>query len=902
VVHGRNELQEKSKTKLRLFLEQLWAPMPCMIWVAILVEAAIEDWLDFGILLSLQLINASVSFYEAAKAGDAVAALKAALKPSAVAKRDGKWATINAAILVPGDLVMLGAGAAVPADCVVNGGVIDVDQAALTGESLPVTMQTGDRPKMGSTVSRGEVEATVEFTGGKTFFGKTAAMIQGVEQTSNIQKVLIRIMIFLLAISFLLCGICFVYLLAEHADFKDSLAYVVVLLVASIPIAMEVVTTTTMALGSKTLTHGGAIVSRLAAIEELAGMNMLCSDKTGTLTLNKMVIQDHTPCFVDGIDQERLLHFAALATKWHEPPKDALDTLVLNAVDKGPLDAYTQLDYMPFDPKIKRTEATLKDATGFVFKISKGAPDVLLKLLPKDGSADAVCAAVNAAVEELASRGIRSLAVARTLKSDEWQLMGMLTFLDPPRPDTKETLRLAKEFGIDVKMITGDHKAIAKETCRQLGLGDSVLGREGLPDLDEDGKAPGDLSQYVPLILGADGFAQVFPEHKFLIVDALKKAGYAVGMTGDGVNDAPALKKADIGIAVQGATDAARAAADIVLTSPGLSVIIEAIRVSRCIFNRIQNFVIYRVGCTLQLLIFFFIALLFFHPSKYDAANNNGISSYQDSFCLKNPSNPCSKLENCDLVAIAKTAHTYSCWTPYFDMPVIALILITLLNDGTIIAIAYDNVRPSNMPEAWHLPSLYITSSLLGAIACVSSIIMLHIVLDSNNKDGFWHSLNLGSSGDRHGTDNIGLSIQQVKCCVYLKVSLSDFLTLFAARTRSYFFESPGPSGKLMFAALVAMGLSTIFALVWPFGQGLVPLDAVVVCLVWAYVIFWWLIQDTAKWCLYGVWRVIARGRSTLQLGVVRSRWELFLIGLTVAQKPAGEMRQALLGGDEDHV
>ena len=895
-MHGRNELQEKNKSKLMLFLEQLYAPMPCMIWCAIIIEAAIQDWLDFGILLALQLINASVSFYEAAKAGDAVAGLKAALKPSAVAKRDGKWATINAAVLVPGDLVMLGAGAAVPADCVVNSGQqpIDVDQAALTGESLPVTMQTGDRPKMGSTVSRGEAEATVEFTGGKTFFGKTAAMIQGVEQTSNIQKVLIRIMIFLLAISFLLCGICLIYLLAEGANFKDSIAYVVVLLVASIPIAMEVVTTTTMALGSKSLTYAGAIVSRLAAIEELAGMNMLCSDKTGTLTLNKMVIQDHTPCFVDGFDQEQLLHFSALATKWHEPPKDALDTLVLNAVNKEPLDAYTQLEYMPFDPRIKRTEAKLRDPQGTDFKITKGAPHVLSDLLPTDGSADAVKAAVHTAVEELAARGIRSLAVARTVKTGEWQMLGMLTFLDPPRPDTKETLRRAKEFGIDVKMITGDHKAIAKETCRQLGLGDSVLGREGLPDLDEDGKAPGDLSQYVPLILGADGFAQVFPEHKFLIVEALRKAGYSVGMTGDGVNDAPALKKADIGIAVQGATDAARAAADIVLTSPGLSVIIEAIVVSRCIFNRIQNFVIYRVGCTLQLLIFFFIALLFFHPSNYDDRNNGGAFSWGSTQCLLDPL--CTKGAECDLVAIAKNADTYRCWTPYFDMPVIALILITLLNDGTIIAIAYDNVKPSNQPEVWNLPTLYATSTLLGAVACVSSIIMLHIVLDSTNKNGLLQSWNLPGSKD-------GLSIGQVKCCVYLKVSLSDFLTLFAARTRAYFFEKPGPSGKLMFAGLVAMGLSTIFALTWPFGQGLEKLNSLIVFLVWCYVLIWWFIQDAAKWCLYGVWRCIFRGRSTLPPGVERSRWELFLIGLTVSATPSGEaMSQPLLGGDDAHV
>jgi H+-transporting ATPase len=420
-----------------------------MIWVACLVELLIEDWTDFWILLSLQFINASVSFYEAARAGDAVAALKAALKPAAVAKRDGRWVNLSAALLVPGDLVTLAAGAAVPADCVINGGSLDVDQAALTGESLPVSMGTGDRPKMGSTVSRGEVEASVEFTGARTFFGKTAAMIQSVEQLSNIQRVLIRIMVFLLAISFVLCGICLAYLLIRGEPFLHSIAYVVVLLVASIPIAMEVVTTTTMALGSRELSGRNAIVSRLAAIEELAGMNMLCSDKTGTLTLNKMVIQAHTPTFQAGLTQADVLRYAALAARWNEPPKDALDTLVLTAVDLPSLDAYEQLDYMPFDSHLKRTEALVRAPDGSEFRVTKGAPDVLLRLLPEadqsggseaeggfmpggsngsggngNGDALSVGARVERAVEELAHRGIRSLAVARTDEEGAWQMLG----------------------------------------------------------------------------------------------------------------------------------------------------------------------------------------------------------------------------------------------------------------------------------------------------------------------------------------------------------------------------------------------------------------------------------------------------------------------------------------------
>ena len=343
----------------------------------------------------------------------------------------------------------------------------------------------------------------------------------------------------------------------------------------------------------------------------------------------------------------------------------------------------------------------------------------------------------------------------------------------------------------------------------------------------------------------------MYPEHKFLIVEALRRAGYAVGMTGDGVNDAPALKKADIGIAVQGSTDAARAAADIVLTSPGLSVIIDAIAVSRCIFQRIQNFVIYRVACTLQLLCFFFVALIAFHPAKYDRANTGGSLG----------------------------------WPEYFDLPVVALILITLLNDGTIISIAYDNVRPSAAPERWNLPGLYAVAALLGAIACASSILLLHLVLDSHKPTGHWH---------RAGFEP--LSIQQVKTIVYLKVSLSDFLTLFAARTRGTFVQGPAPGGKLVGAACVAMGVSTCLALAWPFGSELVAISPTTTLLVWAYVAAWWLLQDVAKAGLYALWGAVERARSTGAAPSMVGSASRGAIGVVQRRRASMGLREPLLG------
>ena len=483
------------------------------------------------------------------------------------------------------------------------------------------------------------------------FFGKTAALLGATNEHSNLQKILIKIMIALVVVSTILCLIVFIYLI-QKTPVVVALSFTVVLMVASIPLAIEIVTTTTLALGSKELSHHGAIVARLAAIEDLAGMAILCSDKTGTLTMNKMEIQEDTPVYKDGENRYSLLRYAAMAAKWKEPPRDALDTLTLTAVDMASLDEVEQLAYLPFDPVVKRTEGTLMERkTGKVFKATKGAPHVLLKLIGND---PAIEEAVERDVQSLGMRGIRCLAVAKTDEDGDWEMLGLLTFLDPPRPDTKQTIEDARKYGVAVKMITGDHLLIAKETARRLDMGENINSAEHLPLLDpETKKKPDNLGRdYGDMCLGTDGFAQVFPEHKYLIVECLRELGYKVGMTGDGVNDAPALKRADVGIAVAGATDAARAAADIVLTEDGLSTIIHGILISRCIFVRIRNFITYRIAATLQLLVFFFIAVFAFKPDHYEPPA--GTPGFPDSMA----------------------------WPEFFHMPVLMLMLITLLNDG----------------------------------------------------------------------------------------------------------------------------------------------------------------------------------------------------------------------------
>mmetsp|Transcript_39283 Transcript_39283/g.111218 ORF Transcript_39283/g.111218 Transcript_39283/m.111218 type:complete len:1040 (+) Transcript_39283:189-3308(+) len=855
---GRNELEEKRTPKWLIFCRQLWLPMPIMIWVAIIsefslcrrlkvhtyllllshadrfdrfctadpqlpcffpspppisVEAVIKDWVNVIILLVLQFGNATLSWYEETKAGDAVAALKNSLKPKATVMRDGTWENVDAGILVPGDMVLLASGAAVPADCIVNHGTIDVDQAALTGESLPVTMTAGSSVKMGSTVTRGEVEATVQATGSHTFFGKTAALLQSVDEAGHFQKILLKIMIILAGLSLVLCLICLFYLIfAQHVSFLESLAFTVVVLVASIPIAMEVVCTSTMALGSRQLSEKKAIVSRLSAIEEVAGMNMLCSDKTGTLTLNKMVIQEATPCFQEGLDQATVLRYAAMAAKWKEPPKDALDTLVLTSADLSSLNGVQMLDHVPFDPTVKRTESTVKDTNGEVIKVSKGAPNILIKLLQGSRLSD-VEARLNAQVEALAMRGIRCLAVARTNSEGEWIMLGLLTFLDPPRPDTKETIHRAIHYGVDVKMITGDHGAIAKETARQLGMGDHILGSEGLPAFDPAAGIPSDLgSKYGELIMSSDGFSGVYPEHKYLIVEALRQSGLAVAMTGDGVNDAPALKRADVGIAVQGATDAARAAADIVLTAPGLSVIIDAIIISRCIFRRMKSFLIYRIASTLEIVCFFFISVLAFHPTDY------------------NPDFPV-----------------------YFSLPVLMLILITVLNDGTIITIAYDHVLPSDRPEKWHLKVVFLVSIVLGAVACLSSLLLLYWGLDSGREGSLFQRMGLPA-----------MQYGEIVTIIYLKISVSDFLTIFSARSEDWFFKWKNrPHWILCVGAVFACSLSVLLAAFWPTsegGDGEPPVTGLAradysewIAISLAYSVVCWFIQDAIKVLTYAI-------------------------------------------------
>ena len=558
--YGPNEIAEKKTNELLKFLSYFWGPIPWMIEAAVILSAAARHWPDFGIILVLLFANAVVGFWEEHEAGNAIAALKATLAIKARVKRDGKWVDPAARELVPGDAIRLRLGDIVPADArLLDGDEISVDQSALTGESLPATRKSGDAVFSGSIVRRGEIGALVYATGGKTYFGKTAELVETAVTVSHFQKAVLKIGNYLIMLAVAMVAVIIGLGIYRGNPILTTLQFALVLTVAAIPVAMPTVLSVTMAVGARLLAKKQAIVSKLVAIEELAGVDVLCADKTGTLTQNKLTLGD--PFCLDAITADELILAGALASQ--AANDDTIDLAVVGGLkDKQALKPYQVTHFTPFDPVHKRTEATVKGADGKTFKVTKGAPQVILAL---SANAAAVKSAVDKAVDDFAARGFRALGVARADGDGKWRLLGVLPLFDPPRVDAKSTIATAAEMGVKIKMVTGDALAIAREMAKTLGMGSNILDANTLGNSKTEETAAATKS-----IEDADGFAQVFPEHKFHIVDVLQKHGHIVGMTGDGVNDAPALKKADCGFAVSGATDAARAAASIVLVAPGL--------------------------------------------------------------------------------------------------------------------------------------------------------------------------------------------------------------------------------------------------------------------------------------------------------------------------------------------
>ncbi|GMH17959.1 hypothetical protein Nepgr_019800 [Nepenthes gracilis] len=810
-IFGPNKLEEKKESKILKFLGFMWNPLSWVMEAAAVMAIALAngdgkppDWQDFVGIVCLLVINSTISFIEENNAGNAAAALMAGLAPKTKVLRDGQWSEQEASILVPGDIVSIKLGDIVPADArLLEGDPLKIDQSALTGESLPVTKNPGDEVFSGSTCKQGEIEAVVIATGVHTFFGKAAHLVDSTNQVGHFQIVLTAIG------NFCICSIAVGMLVEiivmypiQHRKYRDGIDNLLVLLIGGIPIAMPTVLSVTMAIGSHRLSQQGAITKRMTAIEEMAGMDVLCSDKTGTLTLNKLSIDKNLiEMFVKGVEKDHVVLLAARASRTEN--QDAIDAAMVGmlADPKEARAGIREVHFLPFNPVDKRTALTYIDDNENWHRASKGAPEQILDLC---GCREDVRKRVHSVIEKFAERGLRSLAVARQEVPEKskdspggpWQFVGLLPLFDPPRHDSAETIRKALNLGVNVKMITGDQLAIAKETGRRLGMGTNMYPSAALLGQDKDqsiGALPVD-----ELIEKADGFAGVFPEHKYEIVKKLQEKKHIVGMTGDGVNDAPALKKADIGIAVADATDAARSASDIVLTEPGLSVIISAVLTSRAIFQRMKNYTIYAVSITIRIVFgFMLIALI---------------------------------------------------WK--FDFSPFMVLIIAILNDGTIMTISKDRVKPSPVPDSWKLKEIFATGIVLGGYLALMTVIF------------FWAMHETDFFPDKFGVRSLRGKPDEEMAALYLQVSIVSQALIFVTRSRSWsYLERPGL--LLVTAFLIAQLVATLIAVYanWGFAK-IKGMGWGWAGVIWLYSIVFFMPLDILKFSI----RYILSGKAWLNL------------------------------------
>ncbi|KAL3834988.1 hypothetical protein ACJIZ3_009724 [Penstemon smallii] len=771
-VFGHNKLEEKKENKIFKFLGFMWNPLSWVMEAAAIMAIAIPhgkknevDYSDFFGILALLVVNSTISFIEENNAGNAAAALMARLAPKAKVLRDGKWNEEEASVLVPGDIISIKLGDIIPADArLLQGDPLKIDQSALTGESLPVTKNPGDGVYSGSTCKQGEIEAVVIATGVHTFFGKAAHLVENTTHIGHFQKVLTSIG------NFCICSIAIGMLIEiivifgkQKRGYKEVIDNLLVILIGGIPIAMPTVLSVTMAIGSHRLSQQGAITKRMTAIEEMAGMDVLCSDKTGTLTLNKLTVDKNIiEVFAKDVDKDMVVLMAARASRLEN--QDAIDCAIVSMLDdpKEARAGITEIHFLPFNPTDKRTALTYLDSDGKMHRVSKGAPEQILNLARNKTE---IAKRVHSIIDKFADRGLRSLAVAvqevpegtKESSGGPWEFIGLLPLFDPPRHDSAETIRKALDLGVSVKMITGDQLAIAKETGRRLGMGTNMYPSSSLLGDHKDSSVA--ALPVEELIEKADGFAGVFPEHKYEIVKILQSRKHICGMTGDGVNDAPALKIADIGIAVADSTDAAQSASDIVLTEPGLSVIISAVLTSRAIFQRMKNYTIYAVSITIRIVMGFMLLTAFWQ----------------------------------------------------FDFPPFMVLVIAILNDGTIMTISKDRVKPSPIPDCWKLSEIFATGIVIGTYLALTTVLFFYLAYETSFFAQHFHVKDFSKHVGALTDDSSRVLKDKLASAVYLQVSTISQALIFVTRSRGWSFtERPGL--LLVAAFIIAQLVATLLS------------------------------------------------------------------------------------------
>ncbi len=814
--YGPNEIEEREEPLWHRIFRRFWAPIPWMIEAAAALSALAGKWEDFSIILVMLLVNAGLDFFQEHRALNALKALKARMARQVTVLRNGTTRIVPARELVPGDLVRLRIGDIVPADVqLVSGDYLLIDQSALTGESLPVSRKVNEVAYANTIVKQGEMLAVVVNTGMNTRFSSVVSLVARaqLEERSHFQKMVIQIGNFLILITVALVLLIILVSLFRGDELIEIIRFALVLTVAAIPVALPAVLSVTMAVGAMNLARRQAVVSKLTAIEELAGVDVFCSDKTGTLTENRMQVAE--PVVLNGHDIPELFLVAALASRLEN--NDPIELPIFHYIDEKlpdlDLTAYHQAHFVPFDPVRKRTEAEIESGKG-TFIAVKGAAQVLVEMaeLP-----DEEATIVNQLVDQLAGKGYRTLAVGRKTADQPLQLIGLIPLYDPPRPESAQVIADMRDYGVRVKMVTGDHIAIAREVGRLLGLeGEAIHSRQLTGSGSQEllaltsalsaaiySRLKGDVSQsearhfadevmetlaqlydtrllerefihthesaIIDMIEDVDLFAEVVPEDKYRIVDTLQKGGHLVAMTGDGVNDAPALKKADCGFAVANATDAARAAADIILTAPGLSVINEATKQARITFERMKSYATFRIAETIRIILFMTLSIVVFN---------------------------------------------------FYPITALMIILLALLNDIPILAIAYDNTRVDRNPVRWNMSELLTISSVLGVMGVISSFLLFYI-LQKN-----------------------GLPEELIQTLLFLKLIIAGHSTLYVTRIDDWFWKRPYPSVLLFGATFGTEILGTLIAV---YGIFVTPIGWEYALGIWAYALAWFVINDAVK-------------------------------------------------------
>ncbi|HML03615.1 MAG TPA: plasma-membrane proton-efflux P-type ATPase [Candidatus Bathyarchaeia archaeon] len=664
--YGFNEVPEKKTNPVVMLARKFWGLTAWMLEIIIVLSWVLQKYADVYIVTGLLLFNAALSFIEERRASSAVDALKEKLRVNARVLRDGAWRAIPARELVPGDMVRIRLGDFVPADVKIQDR-LEVDQSALTGESQIVEKKRDDLLYSGSIVRSGESNGTVVSTGVKTYFGRTVQLVQLARPKLHIEEVVSNVVKWLLIVVTALAAVALVFSASLSFNLLDVLPIVSVLLLSAIPVALPAMFTTSLAIGSRELAKKDVLVTRLSAVEDAATMNVLCVDKTGTVTMNRLSIATVLP--LNGFTEKEVILFGALASQ--EANRDPIDLAFIESAKRENLidETVVQKNFVPFDPKTRRTEATVQKG-GTEFKVVKGAVRAIAEVCGLDGNATDK---LEQQLTEFALKGYRTLAVAKADAQGKLNLVGLSTLYDMPRPDSKQLIQELNDLGVPVKMLTGDALPIAKETAANIGLGENVISASTLKELIKENSL-----EAAEAAEKSAGFAEIYPEDKYTIVKSLQAERHVVGMTGDGVNDAPALRQAEVGIAVSSATDVAKGAASVVLTSEGLIGIVGLVQNGRVIYERITAWIFSKIVRTLQIAVFVVLSFLL---------------------------------------------------TQTYVVSAFAVVLYFFLTDFVKISLSTDNLCWSRKPDTWNINGAVKASLALGSLAIAESFALLYIGL-----------------------------------------------------------------------------------------------------------------------------------------------------------------------------